>query len=192
MSTEPRSTFGVDTPIGPRDVELVPHGLIGSTGARIGLLGSPDGVSEIHVAFGQRFTAGDQLFHLDGLAPNPEPPDPERAGGHGPYRLAVSWLGDAPPGTEPAEITEFTVLVRTLPLRTSCGFTIVAATAHGEFGTEGQAAIAVHEPQPRERAVPFGDTFTARDQAWHVDGWLVLDPQTSTDTPMLRVRRTDA
>lgn len=196
MNPEPLATYGVDFPTGPRDVELMPRRLVhgpGQTGplaARIGLYGSADGVSEIHVPFGDFFPAGDQVFRLEGWKPNPDRrPEPERAGGPSPYKLAISWFGDAPAGGVPADVTEITALHRALPVTPPCGFTVAAATAHGEFDTEGMVIIRVDEPEPHEIAVRYGGHVTVGGTRWHVEGWVVPHPGTDDDTPMVRLRR---
>lgn len=197
MTAEPLGTYAVEGPAGPRDVELMPRDLLyaaGSAepaGARIGLFGAPDGVSEIRVAFGRYFTAGDQLFRLDDWAPNPDQPGPEYAGGPAPFRLVVSWFGDAPRGTAPPCPYEITVLHRALPVTPPAGFTVAAATAHGEFGTRGMVVIRIDGAEPYDIGVRYGERFTAGDARWQVDGWLVPDPVGGADTPMVRLVRCD-
>jgi hypothetical protein len=195
MNTEPLTTYGVDFPTGPRGVELMPRRLVYGPdqaeplAARIGLYGAKDGVSELHVPFGAYFPAGDQVFRLEGWKPGPDRGDPARAGGPSPYKLAISWFGDAPPGGVPADVTEVTALHRALPVTPPCGFTIAAATARGAFDTEGMVIIRIDGPDPYEIGVRYGDEFTVSGRTSAVDGWTVPDPATGDDTPMLRLRR---
>lgn len=195
MNPEPISTLAIESPRGPRDVELMPRGLLltrdthEETGARIGLYGSPDGVTEIRVPFGSYFTAGDQLFRLDGRDPNPDQPGGEYAGGPLLIKLVVSWFGDAPRGTAPPEVWEIAATHRSLPVSPPCGFTVATATARGEYATQGMAVIRVDAAEPYELGVPYDADFMVRGVRWRVDGWTVSDPATGDDGPLVRVRR---
>lgn len=195
MNPEPRSTLAIESPRGPRDVELMPRGVVLAPGsgnavcARIGLYGSPDGVTEIRVPFGGYFPAGDQLFRLEGWEPNPDQPDGAYAGGPMALKLIISWFGDAPRGTAPPYVWEVAATHRALPVSPPCGFTVATATARGEFGTRGMAVIRVDGAEPYELGVPYEGDFMVRGVRWRVDGWTVSDPATGEDGALVRVRR---